>query len=254
MASRQFANWWAAQAMIASTTYINSITAGSRYQQRGPIGISEHGEAEHGAPFKVVFLALEGDPELVASAIREYTDKPRLNYVLDVFHEDRNPTTLADQYRSLGFDYRRTEAIYGVRLPQDKTGSNIKVHRLESMEELEYVNPELQREGEYISPNSLNDKHVRNYCAVLEGATVGWAQLVMLDEQAGFVSQLYTLTPYRRKGVGLALMDRIHSAGWKAGKKHILLIPSEIGKGLYAKYDYRPLLYFSAFRPTTVRE
>ncbi len=255
MTTSQLMNWWAAQAMIDSYTHVNSITAGTSYHVRGPIGISQHIDGENAAPFQVEFLALEANPERVATAIKAYTPKPRVNFVLDVFHEERNPTDLADQYRSFGFDYRRTEAIFGVNLPQDKgIDRKIDVYRLGSEDELASVNPELQQEGEMIAADTLNDEHIRNYYAVLDGKIAGWSQLVIIHAEAGFVNQLYTLTPYRRRGVGLALIDRIHSTGWKSGKSRMLLIPSEIGKGLYAKYDYRPLLYFSVFRPTTFQE
>lgn len=255
MISSQLTNWWAAQAMIDSHTHVNSVIAGTSFQVRGPIGVSQHGEGINDAPFQVEFLALDADPEEVAGAIKAYTPKPRINFVLDVFHEERNPTDLADKYRTFGLEYRRTESIFGVDLPQDKAGDKkIEIHRVSHVEELATVNPALQLEGETIAASTVDNEDIRNYYAVLDEKIAGWAQLVTVNEEAGYVSQLYTLTAYRRRGIGLALIDRIHSAGWKMGKKHILLIPSEIGKGLYAKYGYRPLLYFSVFRPSTFQE
>jgi ribosomal protein S18 acetylase RimI-like enzyme len=73
--------------------------------------------------------------------------------------------------------------------------------------------------------------------------------MVTIYPETGYINQLFTLSRYRGRRIGTALVERIHMACHQSGIEQIVLVSSEMAMGMYRRLGYRPLAYFTAFRP-----
>jgi GNAT superfamily N-acetyltransferase len=96
---------------------------------------------------------------------------------------------------------------------------------------------------------TLLDKNIHSFYVTVDGEAVGWLQLVTVYPQVGYINQLYVLKAHRKIKLGTALVRYAHAEAHKLGLKKMILIPSNMAIPLYRRLGYRPLLYFSAFRP-----
>jgi GNAT superfamily N-acetyltransferase len=241
------AHWWAIEAMIASYNHVYKVVYGTTYETLDGAAVSNYASAPI-ASFQLEFLALDDDPARVHEAVTGFK-KDGKKFVLDVFHESPAALRLKAQYDDLGYDFIRTGPILGIELPMPARGDISFVKGIETTQQLEVANQSLRREEEIIPAETLGDPHIRNFYAEMDGQAVGWAQLVTIYPGTGYVNQLFTLSGYRNRRIGSALMERIHAACDQLGLGHIVLISSEMAIGLYRRLGYRPLAYFTAFHP-----
>lgn len=244
------AHWWAIEAMIASYNHVYKVVHGTTYETRGVIGVSDYGDIPI-ASFQLEFLALDDDPQVVVDAIRDYRTGNR-SYVLDVFHEPLSVPELKAQYAELGYEFLRTGPILGIELPAPVRGDISFIKSAETREQVGFANGDLAPENENIPLETLADPNIKNFYAELDGHCAGWAQLVTVYPGTGYVNQLYTLEKYRGRKIGTALIERIHAECDQRGLGRIALISSEMAMGLYRRLGYRPLAYFTVFRPKAV--
>jgi GNAT superfamily N-acetyltransferase len=95
----------------------------------------------------------------------------------------------------------------------------------------------------------MRQEHIRTFSIEVNLETAGWAQLVTLHPTVAYLNQLYVLQPFRRRGLGTALVQRAQMEAARLGKRHLVLVSSEEALGMYRTLGYEPLVYFTAFRP-----
>jgi GNAT superfamily N-acetyltransferase len=169
--------------------------------------------------------------------------------LIDIFHTNPSSPELKQQYLRSGYEFIRTGPIFGIDLPARINTIPANIHKATTIQQSEIANHTLTTEGERIYTETLRDSNIHSFCATIAGEAVGWLQLVTIYPDAGYIHQLYVLEAYRRRKVGTALVQYAHLEALKLGLKKIVLIPSEMSIPLYRRLGYRPLLYFSAFRP-----
>ena len=241
-------NWWAVEAMIASYNHVYQVTYKTRYEVQGPIGISIY-EGAPIASFQYEFLALSMDPKAVMDAVLAYDIPNEKQYVIDVFHPLPSSPALKEQYTKFAHEFVRTGPILGLELPSKVTMIPDNVHIATTLQQAETANENLTGEGERIHAPTLRDKHIHSLYVKVDGEAVGWLQLVTVYPHVGYINQLYVLKAFRNRKLGTALVQRAQTYAVKLGLKHMALIPSDMALPLYRRLGYRPLLYFSAFRP-----
>ena len=241
-------NWWAVEAIIASYNHVYQVTYKTRYEVRGPIGISIY-EGAPIASFQYEFLALSTDAKAVIDAVLDYDIPNEKQYVIDVFHPLPSSTALKEQYTKFSHEFVRTGPILGLELPARVSTVPANVHLAATLQQAETANHNLTTEGERIHAQTLRDQHIHSFYIQVDGEAVGWLQLVTLYPQVGYINQLYVLKGFRNRKLGTALVQRAHAYAIELGLKHMALIPSDIAIPLYRRLGFRPLLYFSAFRP-----
>lgn len=246
-------HWWAVDAMIASYNHVYKVTYGTRYESHGPIGVSIY-EGAPIASFHYEFLALSANPDAVMDAVLSYSIPEGKQYVVDVFHADPSTADTKQQYNRYDFECVRTGPILGLDLPAKVSPAPDNVRKATTIKQAETANNSLTSEGERIHVQTLRDQHIHSFYVTDDGEAVGWLQLVTLYPEVGYINQLYVLEAYRRKKVGTALIQRAHMQAIELGLKRMVLIPSEMAVPLYRRMGYKPLLYFSAFRPVPVRK
>ena len=205
-----------------------------------------------GAPiagFQYEFLALSPDAKKVMEAVLAYPVPKGKHYIIDVFHAQPSGLALREQYARYSHEFIRTGVILGLDLPVRINTIPANVYQATSIKQAETANHSLTREGERIHVQTLRDKHIHSFYIEVDGEAVGWLQLVTIYPNVGYVNQLYVLEAYRKKKLGTALIQHAHKYAMEVGLKCMVLVPSALAIHLYRRVGYRPLLYFSAFRP-----
>jgi ribosomal protein S18 acetylase RimI-like enzyme len=170
--------------------------------------------------------------------------------VLDVFHGKPSPREIKAKYAELGLEFVRTGPILGleISLPvRSEVAAHIK--KVETKEKLDEANSQLKTENEMIPVESLSDPHIHNFVAEWNGRIVGWVQLVTIYPGVGYINQLYTLMDYRNNHIGTSLMTSAHLECVSRDIRRMALVSSDMALGLYRRFGYRPMVYFTAFRP-----
>jgi GNAT superfamily N-acetyltransferase len=186
----------------------------------------------------------------VLDAIGSYPLPENRGYVIDVFHSQPSSPAVKMRYTGAGFEFIRTGPILGMGLSTKINSLPDNIHKATTIQQAETASHSLAAEGERIHSHTLADHHIHTFYATVDGEAVGWLQLVTLYPEVGYINQLYVLQAYRRQRLGTALVQRAHIQAQELGLRYVVLIPSEMAMPLYRRLGYRPLLYFSAFRPT----
>lgn len=90
------------------------------------------------------------------------------------------------------------------------------------------------------NPGAARDSSIHNFYAVSGGEVIAKGQLVYLSGEVGYVSDMFTKTEHRRKGLCTVIMSAIESKALLLGATHACLAPGfEVASfGLYEKYGY----------------
>lgn len=246
-------HWWAVEAMIASYNHVYQVVYDTRYEEAGPVGVSIYNNAPI-ASFHYEFLALSADIHKVTDAIRAYPMPRDKQHIVNIFHPAPVDHTLKEHFSKLGHDFVRTGPILGYNLPLQVSTIPLNIHKAKSLNQTEAANNSLTSEGERIHVQTLRDKHIHNFYVKEDGQAVGWVQLVTKYPQVGYINQLYVLEEFRKRRFASALIHAAHSEAIKLGMKRMVAIPSDMSLHLFRRMGYRPLLYFSAFRPKPPRK
>lgn len=243
-------DWWAVEAMIASYNHAYRIAYKTSYETIGPIGVTKYGTT-HIARYQYEFLALSQNPRSVTEAIRNYPLHEEDKFILNVFHASPSVPDLKAKYISLGYDFIRTGPILGRNLPPKQQRNDISnIKKADTIHKAEFANESLTEEGERIPLDSLGDKCVHNFYAEVSDHAVGWAQLITAYPNVGYVQHIFTMPMYRGLRIGSALLERTQVEAVQLGLQNMVMVPSEMALGLAIRLGYRPLAYFTAFRPT----
>jgi ribosomal protein S18 acetylase RimI-like enzyme len=246
-------HWWAVEAMTASYNHVYQVVYKTRYEERGPIGVSVYEDAPV-ASFHYEFLALDPDLPLVLEAIQKYDVPEGKKFVINVFHSTPSDPGLKEQFIRQNMDFIRTGPILGFDLPLKVSTIPLNVHKAKTLQQTEAANNSLTAEGERIHIQTLRDKHIHNFFVKEDGQAVGWIQLVTVHPGVGYINQLYVLEEYRKRRFGTTLVNAAHSGAIQLGIKKMVAVPSDTSLHLFRRLGYRPLLYFSAYRPKPFRK
>ena len=242
-------DWWAVEAMIASYNYTYQIAHKTSYKVHGPLGVTTYGNT-HIAPYQFEFLALNPNPRVVTEAIRTYPMRDDDKFILNVFHASPNVPELKAKYQSLGYDFIRTGPIIHRDLPPKQQRNDVShIHKVSTIRKAEFANESLTNEGERIPLDTLRDKNIHNFYAEVAGHAVGWLQLVTVHPNVAYIQHVYTLSMYRGLKVGSALIERAQIEAVQLGIQNMITVPSDMALGMLIRLAYRPLAYFTAFRP-----
>jgi len=246
-------NWWAVEAMIASYNHVYQVVYNTRYEEHGVIGVSIYDNAPV-ASFHYEFLALGPDIQEVSDALRAYPIPDGKQHIINVFHPAPANPELKEHFKKLGMEFIRTGPILGLDLPLHVSTIPLNVHKAKTIQHTEAANNSLTAEGERIHVETLRDKHIHNFYVKEEGQAAGWIQLVTKFSGVGYINQIYVLEEFRKRKLATTLVHAVHSEALKLGIKKMVAIPSNMSLHLFRRMGYRPLLFFSAFRPRPYRK
>jgi len=241
-------DWWAVEAMIASYNYAYRVAYKTEYEETGPLGVTRYGNT-HIAPYQFEFLALSSNPRIVTEAIHNYPMSEDDRFILNVFHASPSVPELKAKYLSLGYDFIRTGPILSRDLPPKQQRNDISnIHKADTIRKAEFANESLTEEGERIPLDSIGDEYIHNFYAEVAGRAVGWAQMITVYPNVGYIQHVYTLTMYRDLQIGSSLVECCQVESVQLGLQTMLMVPSEAALGMAIRLGYRPLAYFTAYR------
>ena len=247
------ANWWAVEAMIASYNYVYQVVYKTSYEEHGAIGVSVYDNTPI-ASFHYEFLALSPDLNAVTDALHAYPIPEGKQYIINIFHPTPADPALKGHFTKLGMEFIRTGPILGFDLPLHVSTIPLNVHKAKTLQHTEAANNSLTAEGERIHVETLRDKHIHNFFIKEEGQAAGWIQLVTKYSGVGYINQLHVLEAFRKRKLATTLVHAAHSEALKLGIRKMVAIPSDMSMHLFRRMGYRPLLFFSAFRPKPYRK
>jgi len=247
-------NWWAVQAMIASYNHVYNVVYKTKYEEHGAIGVSTYDNTPI-ASFHYEFLALSPDLNAVTDALHAYPIPEDKKYIVNIFHPAPAAPELKEHFTRLGMEFIRTGPILGLDLPLRGVSTiPLNVHKAKTIQHTEAANNSLSDEGERIHVETLRDKHIHNFYVKEDGQAVGWIQLVTKFPGVGYINQLHILEEFRKRKLATILVHAAHSEALKLGIRKIVAIPSDMSMHLFRRMGYRPLLFFSVFRPKPYRK
>jgi len=192
---------------------------------------------------------LSSNPRAITEAIRNYPMREEDKFILNVFHASPTVPELKAKYISLGYDFIRTGPILGRDLPPKQQRNDIsKIHAADTIRKVEFANESLTNEGERIPLDSVGDRNVHNFYAEISERAVGWAQMITVYPNVGYIQRFYTMTMYRSLRIGSALIERAQVEAVQLGMQNMIMVPYEMALGLAIRLGYRTLAYFTTFR------
>jgi len=242
-------DWWAVEAMIASQNHVYQVALRTHYEETGVIGICDYSDTGANPSYQIEFLALNPEPQLVIDTVRAYPREANQKYVLKVFHAEPSDPELKEKYLDRGYVFRHAGLFLALNLPVIVRTRWPNIYRIKTKDQLDFANTDLAAEGQHISESLLDDPFVHTFYVDQDGHTVGWAQLVTIYPGVGCLHQLFTMSAFRRQGIGNALMEHIHGEAMTQGLTHIVLNPTDISMRIFRRQGYQPAAYFSAFEP-----
>ena len=246
-------NWWAVEAMIASYNHVYQVIYKTRYEEHGAIGVSIY-ENTPIAASHYEFLALSPNLQAVTDALNAYPIPDGKQYIVNIFHPTPADHNLKRHFTKQGLEFIRTGPILGFDLPLHVSTIPLNVHKAKTLQHTEAANNSLTAEGERIHVETLRDKNIHSFFVKEAGQAVGWVQLVTKYSGVGYINQLYVMKEFRKHKLATTLMHAAHSEALKVGIKKMVVIPSDMSMHLFRRMGYRPLLFFSAFRPKPYRK
>lgn len=240
-------NAWVVDAMIASYNHVYKVEYDTKYEELGAVSASDYGSAPV-ASYQVEFNALDANPDAVIRTLEKYAINGR-RYVLNAFHQEPSGRDLKMAYAQRGYEIIRTGPIFGLEIPTVVRRETPYIKRLETSVELNEANEALTLEGQKIHPAAIKDANIHNFAAYVNDQFAGWVQLVTAHARSGYIHNIYTLKKFRNQRVGYSLMIRAHAECAMSGRPYMALVSSDSALGLYRRLGYRPLVYFTAFRP-----
>jgi predicted N-acetyltransferase YhbS len=187
-------------------------------------------------------------------AVRAYPIPAGKQHVINMFHSSPSAPVLKEQFTKFDQEFVRTGPILGYDLPLKVSTIPLNVHKAKTIQQAEVANNSLTAEGERIHVQTLRDKHIHNFYVTEGGQAVGWIQLVTVYSGVGYINQLHVMQEFRKRKMATTLVNAAHSEAIKLGVKRMVVIPSDMAMHLFRRMGYRPLLYFSAFRPHPIRK
>ncbi len=246
-------HWWAVEAMIASYNHVYQTVYNTRYEERGAIGVSVYNDAPI-ASFHYEFLALSADIHAVIEVLNAYPIPEGKKHIVNLFHPAPADPELKERFKQLDMDFVRTGPILGFNLPLRVSTIPLNVHKAKNLQHTEAANNSLTAEGERIHIQTLRDQHIHNFYVKEEGQAAGWIQMVTKYPGVGYINQIYVLKEFRKRRLAATLVNAVHAEALKLGIRKMVAIPSDMSLHLFRRMGYRPLLYFSAFRPKPYRK
>jgi GNAT superfamily N-acetyltransferase len=184
------------------------------------------------------WAALGIDPIEVDAAARRGT---RGRFCVCAVHAaNESDAPLRAGYKAVGYRLHATEALMMHRLKRiPKVPPPFPISRVLTEELAGLVFKAAGRRQ--ILPEHLKGNDVLRLYVALDGETpVGWLRSIVVGDST-WVSNVFTVPKYRRKGVGKSLLAKMLRDDLKYGAKQSVLTASHAGEGLYDSMGYERL-------------
>ena len=242
----------APEAFIRSIAGLFTIAEGSRWHGAGPLSSLTHREPlEHPWPrafeYRTEVFSI-GGPASSPQEVRSTLRMGRGDFVLTVFGNAGELTRSAWEDAGFVFAWSNELMTVGIEPLERVLPERVELSVIQA-EDLEDANA-LNGDRSFSSP-SLDDDRIHNRIARVEGEAVGTAQMVTVDPDFAYVSDMYVVPEQRGTGIGRTLLDDLHITAARLGRSTSMLVPSRMARqiGFYERAGYAAVAGLHLFIP-----
>lgn len=227
--------------------YGKSFTHPYGWDKVGRIWVMRDGPRKSGSYRLEEFVSYRVDAAEVLKAISHSKPKRYAIAVVLGLSEDREESKKA--FKAHGLRMLGSEKFFALSSSAPDIESSVTVRRVMSREDAARVARSAQGHRQILESDLREDARLRLYAAFDGDTAVGWVRSIDCAYQANWVSNLYVLAEYRRRGLGRALMTHMLADDRKHGRKHSVLLASTAGSLLYPLLGYEEVGLVQIFMP-----
>lgn len=219
----------------------SAVLPGTRVEQINGLTALHFSHPDGGIAYE--FIAHDLPAAEVAARIR--AGAPGISHLLTVF--TCQPAEQAAALAGLGYALSHREALMARSLPPEALSApDARVQRVGDPATLMKLNR--ARGFQVHHESQLSDPLTRIYALAQAGKVVAWGALHWVRPDTVYIANMYTLTRYRRQGLGSAVLATLLADAAQAGARRCLLVSSQVGYALYARAGFADLLACLVFR------
>jgi len=229
-------------------SYTRSFTHPYEYVRVGGLRVMRDTPRRSGDYRTQEIIPVGLSPVEADKAIRAY-DPPRFALVA-IDSMDSPLEEIKDEYKDLGYRLLRREPmmVRDLRGVQAKPGL-FPVVRVQTAEQAIAISK--ASGGRQILERDIfgPDPTLRLYACFDGENPAGWVRSIRAEERASWVSNMYVVEDYRRRGLGSALMTAMMEDDLRHGLEWSVLLASNAGSQLYATLGYEQIGVDQLFVP-----
>ena len=165
---------------------------------------------------------------------------PEKTYICAVVPDGDIPASTVNEYKACGCRYLRSEGLYCVEAKSALLkGTDLPIRRVTTTLDADEVNSGAGARQIFAEHLTTADSVCRLYAAFDGESPVGWVRSIRTGPETAYVSNLYVLEPYRKRGIGRALMSAMLNEDIKYGIQYSSLAASTAGSMLYPHLGYQ---------------
>jgi GNAT superfamily N-acetyltransferase len=228
--------------------YTRSFTHPYLFSRLGKLRVLQDGPRNSGDQRKVEIVSIGMDPQEVCDAIRELKPPRFFACPIDLMDADFEATKRvfkANHFRCLG-----KEPLFVLALGQERKARIS--HAIQRVTDPEQANRVKVAAGSrQILERDLHDGEagLRLYAAFEGDEPIAWVKSIPTGEGFAWVSNLYVQPAYRRRGLGMAIMNAMLEDDESFGIKWSVLLASSVGTHLYGRLGYEQVGLLQLFAP-----
>lgn len=229
-------------------TYTRSFTHPFEYTRVGPLRVMRDLPRKSGDYRSQEILPFGLTPAEAAEAIRAY--RPPRFFVSAIDSMEAPLDQIKEEYKALGFRLLRREPMMVRRLEGVEVRPGpFPVMRVTTAEQSEAVAAAAGRYQILERDLLREDSDLRLYAAFDGTRAVGWVRSIRADAGASWVSNMYIVEEYRRRGLATALMTEMMADDAHHGLEWSVLLASNAGARLYPTIGYVQIGVDQLFAP-----
>jgi GNAT superfamily N-acetyltransferase len=161
---------------------------------------------------------------------------------------DKPDDALRTGYRALGYRLNATETLMVHRLkPISKSTAPFPVARVDTQALADRVNKAAGRK-QILRDHLGRDTPLRLYAALDGENPIGWVRSLPVGD-ASWVSNMYVIPKYRRKGIGKSILGKMLKDDRRLGSERSVLLASHTGELLYNRMGYQAIGQLLVYTP-----
>ncbi|NDJ52918.1 MAG: GNAT family N-acetyltransferase [Chloroflexi bacterium] len=234
-----------ANAFLTSFSHTFQVTYATKSVDLAPLrGVDYRGTGY--TPTDLEFGVIDTAPEEALYVLQTAIGAEELKVTLNVFHEEEEPVQdLFGPYQEFGFEMLYTSPVLKVDLPAPFEVAPVDIRMVTRTEDVAFANATLAEDDGRLAESVLVSSTVRDLITVMDEQVVASTEITLAADSMGYISKMYTLPDYRRRGIAAALLNRAHEEMLGAGRSASILAPSYMARNYYQRFGYAPAVYFS---------
>ena len=231
--------------------YTRTFTHPFEYVRVGKLRVMRDKGRTKGTERVQEILAYGLPPDEAVAEIRHYA--PSKFFLCAIHDLGVDEVQIKERFKSHGFRLHGREPMFVRNVNQPlESDQPWKVRRVSTLFDAEAIR---KVAGRQVLDEDIHDgdAKLRLYGCFDDDEPIGWVRSIRTHGDAAWVSNLHVVEPYRRRGVGSALMATMLQEDRKYGVQWSVLLASGAGAKLYPSLGYQQIGLLQMFSPIKSR-